>query len=176
MRAPQLTARLAGVALAFALVAPNSLHALTITVGGSTGSGGGSGVELSDYLWIDVAPGADFSLVSSQDVYLYAPGGLYVDSVTLTTQQTFHLGSSIVAENSISLCAPPGSCPVLTSSVFRDVVLAFSGPVGQLEVWAAGSIVVDDVAVPVPEPASGALLLAGLAALRGRRRGVSASR
>lgn len=143
-------------ALAFA----GASHALTI-----------QGVEFTDFDVFDLQPGADLALSTAGDIYIHAPVGLFAAQIDLYAEVAIFVDVPFEATGDASLCTIPieGVCVRTPPTSSRDVVVRILGPVGALDLDAAGSIVI--AAVPIPEPSTLTLLSLGLLALsRARRR------
>jgi hypothetical protein len=126
------------------------------------------GVDFSDFLLFSL-PSGDLTLSTSQDVYVYAPDTIVANTLDLSAAVDIFVAQSITA-GTLSLCAP--SCASGPFTFDQDLVVALSGPIGELTVLAGGSIVV--ASEVVPEPASALLVgpgLVGIAARRVRRGG-----
>ena len=127
-----------------------------------------AGVDFSDFLVFQVPAAGNLTLSTSQDVYVYAPDAIVADVLDLTAGGILQVFQSITA-NTLSFCAN-GVCDTSPPYDYdRDVVVAFSGPIGNVTLLAAGTIVVDSTAIP--EPATGLLLALGVlgAAIRSPR-------
>ena len=149
---------LAGISLLAATsAAPAVSHAFTV-----------SGVEFADFLLFDIEPGSDLQISTSEDVYIFAPSGLFGMQLDLDAIGAIVLNVPIENTNPVSICSGPVACVDQPFAIAQDVVLRVPGSVGIFGLDAGGSIVLD--AIPIPEPSTLSLVGAGLLALsRGRR-------
>ena len=143
-------------ALVVVFAAPRPAVAITI-----------SGVEFTDAAVIDAEAATHVLLTTTQDVYLFAPAGLFADTVTLEASLSIIFGPPFSITTH-----PPGSCtrstcPTAIHDLDADVVLRVFDPLGDFSVTAGGSIVLS--MLPIPEPSPALLVGVGLVALAGRR-------
>jgi hypothetical protein len=126
-----------------------------------------AGVEISDFVVIDLDTGSNLSLSTTGDIYLLAPLGLSASAVSLIADRIMVSDLPINVSGEFSIC-DTAHCDLPTPSFFQDVVIRVNGLAGNLDLASGGSIVVDTV--PIPEPTTATLLLGGLLLLaRGRR-------
>lgn len=119
------------------------------------------GIEFTDWLTLDVGPGANVDVSTTANLYVYAPDGLMTDQFTLAAVDAVVIVPGIAfATNVPTVCAI--GCTVESLVETRDVVLRVFGPLGQLDL-SAQNIVVSTA--PIPEPGAGVLLAFGIAGL-----------
>jgi hypothetical protein len=139
---------------------------LLLLVPGVAGALPSSGVDFTSPLTIDATSGHDLTLSTTEDVYLFVPNGLFVDTVTLDAALSVIIDAGVSIDfNAPLLCS--GGCPSDAFDLAGDVVLNVLDPVGNLLVQTGGSIVVS--VLPVPEPVSGLLVAGGLVLLGATR-------
>lgn len=148
------SARPAGVLMVSILLALWSGPAQAVVV---------EGVELSDFLVFQL-PSGDLTLSTSQDVYVFAPDTIVANALDLSAAVDIVVAQSVDV-GALSLCAP--SCASGPFTFDQDLVVAISGPIGDLTALAGGSIVV--ASEVVPEPASALLVALGLVGIATRR-------
>lgn len=117
-----------------------------------------SGITFSDYLFLDVASGSNLALATTGDIYIWAPDGV-LRAVSMDFRAPYMnpkvpLWADDYFNFSVTTVAPP--------THFQDIVLRVSGPLGRINLEAQGGIVVDALAVPVPEPSMWCIASAGL--------------
>jgi hypothetical protein len=121
-------------------------------------------ITFSDYLFLDVASGSNLTLATTGNIYVWAPAaGLYGISMDFRTPVMFP-NVPLWADDYFYF----NVVPVTPPTHFQDVVLRVTGPVGRIRLEAQGGIVVDSIAVPVPEPSMWWSAPAGLLVAWGR--------
>ena len=133
------------------------------------------GVDVSDFVVLDIVPGEDLELSTSGDIYLFAPFGLSASALDVDAVRSIVVNLDLDISGIASFCSLP-QCVDRPPTIFQDVVLRVSGVVGALALDSGGSVVIDEV--PIPEPSTLALVALGLLALLRARRsatGVSVS-
>jgi len=121
------------------------------------------GVEFNDVLVFDIPPGADFTISTSEDLFVFAPNDLLVSDITINAGERIVAAHAIqVIGDTISLCALE-VCALGPLDLDQDVVVRVFDPVGDLSLTAGGSVVLSTL--PIPEPGTAGLLAFGLAAL-----------
>jgi len=122
------------------------------------------GVDISDAVVFEVPLNGDFSISTSQDIYIFAPSSLVGDVLDFRLNGSFVQVApvTITANNLILDFGSAGS----TFDLLTDVIIKVLQPIGDLTLVAGGSIVIAVQEIPelfgVPEPATGLLLGLGL--------------
>lgn len=149
--------RSAGWAVLLLALSPPAA-ALAVTIGG---------VEFTDWTAIEATPGTNLELTTDGDVFVYAPGAIYYDALTLTSFENVFVSADLNV-NDPPLCA--GGCATDVYDLSGDVAISISGPMGALTLTTPSSAIVFDT-TPIPEPSSAPCLVSGLALLALGRRG-----
>ena len=145
-----------GVLALGVVMLPNAASAVTV-----------SGVAFNDPEVIDAGAATDLALATTGDVYVFVPNGLWVDTATLDAIVAVIVDSGTTIDfNSPALCDT--GCLVETYDLAGDVILNILGPIGDLLVQSAGTIILSPAVIP--EPATALLLAGGMLALSLRRR------
>lgn len=126
-----------------------------------------AGVEISDFMVIDLGASSNLSLSTTGDIYLLAPLGLSASAVSLIADRIIVSDLPMNVSGTFSLC-DTAHCAPPPPSYFQDVVIRVNGLVGVLDLASNESIVVDTV--PIPEPTTATLLLGGILLLARERR------
>jgi hypothetical protein len=148
------------VALTLAFLIPSAASAITV-----------NGVDFDSPLVIDIGPATHLEVTTTEDVYVYVPNGLFVDSLALTAFQAFFDADTTVDVNDPLLCA--SGCPLEFYDLTEDVLLRIFDPIGDFAITSSGTVIVSGA--PIPEPASYLLVAAGLACLGVRQKGVGSA-
>lgn len=119
-------------------------------------------VDFSDFVVLDVMPGADLELSTSGDIYLFAPFGFSASSLVVNAAQSIFVNLPFDVSGIASFCTLP-RCLDRPPTIFGDVVVRVPGAVGALRLDSGGSFVMD--AIPIPEPSTLTLVALGLSAL-----------
>lgn len=125
-----------------------------------------AGIEFVDPVVFDIAPGANATISTSEDLYVFAPNDLIVANLIVDVgEQILVLDALQVIGDTISLCTL-GICELGPLDLDQDVVVRIFDPVGDLDLSAGGSAVLSRL--PIPEPGTLGLVALGLLALARR--------
>ena len=115
-------------------------------------------VDFTGLVRIDVDAGTNLQLSTTEDVYVFAPGGVVASILDISAMSIFVDEVSVQTDLAL-FCTD--ACATVPFELKDDVLLTLLDPVGDLVIRAGGSVVLS--AMPIPEPSTAVCVALGLA-------------